>query len=194
MNKTIKADTIEIIEIKKSKFIGYTFYCETVNQANNFLTELKKEHKKATHVCFAYVINSNEKASDDGEPQGTAGLPILEVIKKQNLTNVLCVVVRYFGGIKLGAGGLIRAYSETAAQTVKKSEGCNLCFATEYTICLNYGDEQILNNLKNNVNVINVKVDYNQNITINFFGLDGFDENSYLKYNLIKGNSKLVRV
>ena len=117
--KTIKYDKENLIEIKKSKFIGYTFFCESIDDANKYLTQVRELHKKATHVCFAYVVNSNEKASDDGEPQGTAGIPILDVIKKQKLTNVLCIVVRYFGGIKLGAGGLVRMYTKTTSEVLK---------------------------------------------------------------------------
>ena len=85
------------------------------------LEELKKQHKKATHICYAYVYNKgevSEKCSDDGEPNGTAGYPILQVIKKKNLNNILVVVVRYFGGIKLGAGGLMRAYTKACAEVL----------------------------------------------------------------------------
>ena len=84
-------------------------------------TELtKKEYKDSTHICYAYIINSSEKCSDDGEPNGTAGLPILNILKKNNLTNVLAIVIRYFGGIKLGAGGLLRAYSDAANKAVSQ--------------------------------------------------------------------------
>ncbi len=110
------------MEIKKSKFIGYKFNVDNLSDVTKILEELKKEHKKATHICYAYKIvgeNYTEKAFDDGEPSGTAGKPILNVINKQNLSNILIVVVRYFGGIKLGAGGLLRAYTKTASETLK---------------------------------------------------------------------------
>ena len=103
--------------INKSRFIAYKFNLTDLEQVKQHINDLKKEHKKARHVCFAYVFKGevvSEKCSDDGEPGGTAGYPILNVIKKKNLTNVLVAVVRYFGGIKLGAGGLVRAYSKTA--------------------------------------------------------------------------------
>ena len=109
--------TVEIIE-KKSKFYGYLLECEKEDEIKDALDVLKKEHKKARHVCYAYVFNRDmvsEKCSDDGEPGGTAGYPILNVIKKKNLTNVMVAVVRYFGGIKLGAGGLTRAYTKACA-------------------------------------------------------------------------------
>ncbi|HIS90759.1 MAG TPA: YigZ family protein, partial [Candidatus Faecisoma merdavium] len=80
--------------------------------------EVKKIYKDATHYCYAYILDNFEKASDDGEPSGTAGLPILNVLKKENLNHVLCIVIRYFGGIKLGAGGLIRAYSNATKESI----------------------------------------------------------------------------
>ena len=106
------------LEINKSRFIAYKLELTSLDIVKPFLEKLKKEHKKARHVCYAYVYNKevvSEKCSDDGEPGGTAGYPILNVIKKKNLTNVLVAVVRYFGGIKLGAGGLTRAYTKSAA-------------------------------------------------------------------------------
>ena len=125
-SKTIKNNEVVTIEIKKSKFIGYAFYCENVNDANVVLKQLRQEHKKATHVCYAYVINSQEKASDDGEPQGTAGMPTLNVLIKEDITDCVVVVTRYFGGIKLGANGLVRAYSDSVKQALNKVEIINL--------------------------------------------------------------------
>ncbi len=191
MAKTIKLDTVNLIEIKKSKFIGYTYFCEDVEKANHYLKELKLEHKKATHVCYAYIINSSEKASDDGEPQGTAGMPILDVIKKQKLENVLVAVVRYFGGIKLGAGGLVRAYSDTASQTITQSDSANLVKAYKCKTQLNYGEEQKLGMLKNTLGVYNVEVEYTDKLEITFslesgIRLDG--------YNITKMEEILIRV
>ena len=106
------------LEINKSRFLAYKLDLNSLDEVKPFLEGLKKEHKKARHVCYAYVFNKDvvsEKCSDDGEPGGTAGYPILNVIKKKNLTNVLVAVVRYFGGIKLGAGGLTRAYTKACA-------------------------------------------------------------------------------
>lgn len=193
MNKTIKADCEELIEIKKSKFIGYAFFCENVEQATLKIKQIRLEHKKATHVCFAYVIGTQEKASDDGEPQGTAGVPILEIIKKQNLKNVLIIVVRYFGGIKLGAGGLVRAYGESALSVIKKSGVADLFFANEYEICVNYGNESVLNNLKNNKEIINLKVEYNEKIKVTFLCDGEFNINEFKQYNLKKIGEKLIR-
>ena len=113
---------IEIIE-NKSKFYGYAKEVHTAEDVKSFIEELKMEHKKATHICYAYLIKTGGmqvKAVDDGEPSGTAGRPILGVIEKKELFDILVVVVRYFGGIKLGAGGLVRMYSRTASEAVKE--------------------------------------------------------------------------
>ncbi|MCZ8523137.1 MULTISPECIES: YigZ family protein [Paenibacillus] len=115
--RTVRAFGSDEIVIKKSRFIGYAKPVSTEEEAIAFIDELKKEHWNATHNCSAYMIGERDeiqKASDDGEPSGTAGKPILEVIKNQGLKNVVVVVTRYFGGIMLGAGGLIRAYTDGA--------------------------------------------------------------------------------
>ena len=108
--------TNEIIE-KKSKFYGFLLSCEKEEEIKEFLISLKKEHKKATHFCYACRMTTPfcERAVDDGEPSGTAGRPILSVMQKKDVQNACIIVVRYFGGIKLGAGGLARAYSSVAS-------------------------------------------------------------------------------
>lgn len=109
-------DNINEIIINKSRFICLTYNISNVNEVSNKLDEVKDKYEGATHYCYAYIIGSMEKANDDGEPGGTAGVPILNVLQKEGLQNVLCVVVRYFGGIKLGAGGLVRAYSKACKE------------------------------------------------------------------------------
>ena len=111
-----------LYEIKKSKFYVLLYKIDDTNDVDKFLLEAKKEYKDATHYCYAYVIDGYSKASDDGEPSGTAGLPILEVLNKKNLDHILCIVVRYFGGIKLGAGGLIRAYANSVTEAINDNE------------------------------------------------------------------------
>lgn len=109
---------MEEIVINKSKFVAYKFDLSSLDQVKQILQNLKQQHKKATHICYAYVYNIDcvsEKAYDDGEPTGTAGYQILNVIKKKNVQNTMVAVVRYFGGVKLGAGGLTRAYTKAAA-------------------------------------------------------------------------------
>ncbi len=107
------------LEIKKSKFIAYYYEVTNVEEVAKILEELKKEHKKARHIPYAYKIDGYIKKSDDKEPSGTSGMPILNIIDKNNLNHVLIAVVRYFGGIKLGAGGLVRAYSNSAKEAIK---------------------------------------------------------------------------
>ena len=115
-------------EVKKSRFIGYAKHCKTWTEASEYISEMKQIHPKARHWCYAFrsgasqgVEPLNERCSDDGEPTGTAGAPILGAIQGEELTNVVCVVVRYFGGIKLGAGGLIRAYGASARQVLREA-------------------------------------------------------------------------
>ena len=115
--KTLHKFGVDEYIVEKSTFIGYAIPIKTEEEAIEFINEIKKKHKDATHNVWAYTIGENmniQRYSDDGEPQGTAGIPTLEVIKKEDLRDVVVVVTRYFGGIKLGAGGLVRAYTKGA--------------------------------------------------------------------------------
>ena len=135
-------DTAEIIE-KKSRFIANIFHVENIEQVEEQLNKIKKQHYSARHNCYAYRIIKNdmiiEKSSDDGEPSGTAGAPMLNILSKNNLCNILIVVTRYFGGILLGTGGLVRAYSSSvqaglaSSQIVTRISGSKLQIATDYT-------------------------------------------------------------
>ena len=119
---TVKHQGQEELTIQKSRFIGYVRRVETEEEAQNFIQEIKKKHHDANHNCSCYMIgehNQIQKANDDGEPSGTAGVPMLEILLKRELKNVVAVVTRYFGGIKLGAGGLIRAYGGAVNEGVK---------------------------------------------------------------------------
>ena len=121
--RTIKEDGQVHEEIKKSRFICHAKRVYSEEEARNFITAIKKEHYKATHNCSAFIVGERSEikhTSDDGEPSGTAGVPMLGVLENNNLTNVCVVVTRYFGGIKLGAGGLIRAYAGSVALAVKE--------------------------------------------------------------------------
>lgn len=119
---TIAQNGIHEIEIKKSRFICSLFRVTSEEEAREKIQEVKKEHWKATHNCSAYLIGAHheiQRSSDDGEPSGTAGIPMLEVLKKQDLHDTLAIVTRYFGGTKLGAGGLIRAYSQSVSEALQ---------------------------------------------------------------------------
>lgn len=152
MNKyiTIKNRAEDSFEEKKSEFIGYVKRVTTEEEAKEFVSEIKSMHKTARHNCYAYIVGQNmgiQRYSDDGEPQGTAGIPILEVIKKNGLTDCAVVVTRYFGGILLGAGGLTRAYTKGAAIAieaggiVEKVNGARLSIEIDYDL---YGKIQYL--------------------------------------------------
>lgn len=140
-NGILKDGSDEFIE-RKSKFIGYAFKVESEDEALEKLEIIKKKHSDATHNCSAYIIGEDkliQRYNDDGEPSGTAGVPILEVLKKEDITNILVVVTRYFGGILLGAGGLVRAYTNgakiavDAARKVQMVEYLKLSLEYDYT-------------------------------------------------------------
>ncbi|OEF96805.1 YigZ family protein [Desulfuribacillus alkaliarsenatis] len=139
--RTITSSAEHTNIVKKSKFIAHVKPVETENEAIAFIDEIKRKHYDATHNCSAYMIGENDqvqKASDDGEPSGTAGKPILEVIKKERLKNVVVVVTRYFGGIMLGAGGLIRAYGQAAADGIHKAGIVQRIMHTEVKATVDY--------------------------------------------------------
>ncbi|MGD6776462.1 YigZ family protein [Sutcliffiella horikoshii] len=118
---TVKGHGEHEITIQKSRFIAHIARATTEEEAQSFIQEIKKKHWDATHNCSAYMIGENnqiQKANDDGEPSGTAGVPILEVLKKKDLKDTVVVITRYFGGIKLGAGGLIRAYGKATSEGI----------------------------------------------------------------------------
>ncbi|MGC9638417.1 YigZ family protein [Staphylococcus epidermidis] len=138
---TIKqAHSIENV-ISKSRFIAYIKPVSTENEAKAFIDEIKTKHKDETHNCSAYTVGPEmniQKANDDGEPSGTAGIPMLEILKKQEIHNVCVVVTRYFGGIKLGAGGLIRAYSGAVRDVIYDIGRVELREAIPVTVTLDY--------------------------------------------------------
>lgn len=130
----------EII-IKKSRFIGYAAPIESEDGALNFIDKIKTKHRDATHNVYAYVLGNNsniQRFSDDGEPSGTAGIPVLELIKKEDLRDVVLVVTRYFGGIKLGGGGLIRAYTKGAKIALESARIVDMVLHKKLKIRLDY--------------------------------------------------------
>ncbi|HPE14429.1 MAG TPA: YigZ family protein [Bacilli bacterium] len=119
---TIKNNCNNEIVIKKSKFITYLYKVNCIEEIKDILYETKKEFKDATHICYAYILDDIYKSNDDNEPSGTAGMPMLDTLLKNNLNKVLAITIRYFGGIKLGTGGLVRAYSKGAKECLKKTD------------------------------------------------------------------------
>jgi len=159
------------IEIKKSKFINLVFHAEDEETMEKILGEVRKKHYKATHVCWAYVLNSNpkrQKASDDGEPSGTAGKPILEVINHRELRDVLVIVVRYFCGVKLGTGGLIRAYIGGASDVLNQSQIIKKQFSDQVKILISYSSYGSLTSSLLEKEIIPVDEDFGENVTLSF--------------------------
>jgi uncharacterized YigZ family protein len=127
--------------IEKSRFIAYSAHVTSEEEARAFVEEIRAKHRDATHNCFGFVADKTgamQRFSDDGEPQGTAGMPILDVIKNKGLFETAVVVTRYFGGIKLGAGGLVRAYASCAAEVLEKAEICLWQMCAELEIVADY--------------------------------------------------------
>ncbi len=133
-----------VLEIKKSTFIALLYKVKSISEVEKYLGEVKNEYKDASHYVFAYIIDDKRKFSDDGEPGGTAGLPIMEVLNKHDLNYVLCIVVRYFGGIKLGAGGLVRAYTKAVSNCILKENIIKLVDGYLLNIEINYDKQKEL--------------------------------------------------
>ena len=163
--KTVKENIENEIIINKSRFITLLIKINNLDEIEKNLKEIKKKYKDATHYCYAYIIGNKEKCSDNGEPSGTAGMPILNVLKQNDLTNILCVVIRYFGGIKLGAGGLIRAYSTSASEALNKTNIVNLIKGYKIVIKFNYDNIKQINYLLKD---IQIKKEYGNTITYTF--------------------------
>ena len=147
--RTIKEDGQVQEEIKKSRFICHIKRVTTENEARNFIQAVKNEHYKATHNCSAFILGEKsemKRSSDDGEPSGTAGVPMLGVLENHQLTNVCAVVTRYFGGIKLGAGGLIRAYAGSVALAIKEIGSVHIKEQLGLRLTLSYSQYQELPN------------------------------------------------
>lgn len=157
------------IEIKKSKFICHLFRIENEEQAKEYIAKIKKEHYKANHNCSAYMLGENfeiQRSSDDGEPSGTAGVPMLEVLKKNQLQNTLAIVTRYFGGIKLGAGGLIRAYSTSVSEALKEIGIVQGKLQQLLDITIDYHQLGKLQNYLENEQISIQEIDYLEQITV----------------------------
>ncbi len=159
--------TAEIVD-KKSKFIANFIYVDDVIKAEQLIKETRKKYFDARHNCIAYRIIENdqiiEKSSDDGEPSGTAGAPMLNILQKNNLANVLIIVTRYFGGILLGTGGLVRAYSDSLLKAIDQANIIKKCLGEELEVTLDYNAfENFKYYCKNNkINIINA--DYTESI------------------------------
>lgn len=170
--KTLNKQGYAELEEKKSKFISNTLPIQTEDEAIDFINQIKKEHRNAVHNVFAYQVgNANEiqRCSDDGEPSGTAGLPVLDVLRKENIQNAVIVVTRYFGGILLGTGGLVRAYSKCAKLGVDDSVVITLSMYDTISLTCNYETSgKILYYLNDNELCIQDTI-YTENVTYIFY-------------------------
>lgn len=159
--KTISGEVYSEIVVKKSKFIASVFPVATKEEAENKIKEINKKYYDAKHNCYAYVVENYEKCSDDGEPSKTAGAPILDIIKKRNLQNILVIVTRYFGGILLGTGGLVKSYMEVTNNVIDKANIVNKIKGIRYKIKIEYDIQKdvIYWCKKLNINIKNTNYD-----------------------------------
>ena len=153
--KTLKSNSANEIIIKNSKFITLLYKLNDVNEVNSIVDEVKELYPKATHYCYAYITDNARRSSDDGEPGGTAGAPMLNVLDKEEIINVLAVTVRYFGGIKLGAGGLVRAYSKSVRDAILASDLADVVKGYRMNVTISYDMQKNLDYLLKNYVVVN---------------------------------------
>ena len=151
--KTISKNIENEIIINKSRFICKLVKVYSEEDVMNALNNVKEEYKDATHYCYSYIINNTERFNDDGEPGGTAGMPILNVLKQNELNYVLCIVIRYFGGIKLGAGGLVRAYTKSASECLNNSTLKELKIGFSIKILFDYDKVKLIDYTLNNIDI-----------------------------------------
>ena len=180
---TVRSEGQAEIIIQKSRFIGHIKRTESEEEALAFIQKIKKEHGQATHNCSAYLIgehDQHQKANDDGEPSGTAGVPMLEVLKQNNLKDTCVVVTRYYGGIKLGAGGLIRAYSKTTSEALKATGIVERQLMKKIALTIEY---PLLGKLENELrqqNYLIKDIDYLElvtfNVLVNIDEIDSFTD------------------
>ena len=189
--KTIKESNMAEIVEKKSKFIANIFHIENKEEAEKIISNTKKEYYDARHNCFAYSFYDEKsmqiysKSSDDGEPSGTAGVPILSVINGNNLVNVLIVVTRYFGGILLGTGGLVRAYKEVTEKVVSNSKMYKIVEGYEVKIVIDYNNWDKFNYYCKNNGINIIKTEYFEKIECIFeISKENFEkENVFFRQN-----------
>ena len=202
---TIKEDFTAEEEIKKSRFICHLKRVYTEEEARSFISEIKKEYHKANHNCSAFTLGDRQeiqRSSDDGEPSGTAGVPMLEILKKREITNVCAVVTRYFGGIKLGAGGLIRAYAGSVGHALDQVGLVKFVTQEQLILTLDYGNYDGLQRFLSAQGLIISESEFLSDVTVKLFvDLDKSDqlladliEQFSGKISVVKGDKHLVEV
>lgn len=168
--KTIESRTESRFEEKKSEFIGHIAPVSSEEDAIAFINEIRQANRKARHNCYAYILtDKTARHSDDGEPQGTAGVPIYEVLQKEGLSGVCCVVTRYFGGILLGAGGLVRAYTKAAADAVSSAVIKEMAYAVRAEIAVDYSTYGKLAKIFGEFGVKTDEENFNDSVTLSVY-------------------------
>lgn len=183
MSKTLAMPVDFLLEIKKSRFIGRVEPIQSSEEGLKKVAELRKKHPEATHVCYSLLASGQVKQSDDGEPSGTAASPMLNILQHKDLDNVLATVVRYFGGVKLGAGGLVRAYSHAISKSLQQAVYIDLTLPAQLKLALAFEHESLLRRLAEQQK-LGLTIDYTHEViaviegedeTLNHF-LEGFSE------------------
>lgn len=186
--KTIKYNITHEYIVQKSKFISMLYQVNNEEEVINILNKLKLEYKDATHICYAYIINNIKRFQDDGEPSGTAGMPILNVLENQKLNLILAVVIRYFGGIKLGAGGLVRAYTTSVVEALENQDLGEIVSGYKVTITFKYNNSKLIDNTLKNYQIINKE--FNSEITY----IVNIPKTEYIKIeNIIENNVHSIK-
>lgn len=185
--KRISNNIENTIIIKNSKFITNLFIIENIEEVNKYLNLIKDKYRDANHNCYAYIIDNIRKCSDDGEPSGTAGIPMMKVLEHKELNNVLVIVTRYFGGIKLGAGGLVRAYTNSVSKALDIVNIIDTVKGYNIDISFNFNDIKHIDYLLKDIKILNKEykdiVKYNLNVSNNL--LEILKQNN-IKYNINK--------
>ncbi len=164
--KTVLKPCSAEVTVKRSRFIGALYPCKSAAEANKIISEVRQDHRDARHNCYAYIAGSEEKYSDDGEPHGTAGKPIMDVLKYNGLKNCVLVVTRYFGGILLGTGGLTRAYSLAASECAGSAETAVMKLCSFLSAEIGYADLSVIQNLCSERGAEILEPVYGENITL----------------------------
>ena len=182
--KTIAKAVESEINVKKSQFICHLFPTKTKKESKEIILKVNEQYNDATHNCTAYIVSDGEGFDDDGEPGGTAGKPMINVLRKNNLHNVTAVVTRYFGGIKLGAGGLVRAYSKSVLEAINEAEILEVELYDIYTVVFEYADIKLVDGKVRNNNLEVTNKDYSDKVSYDVVSKDFRDiEKIFEKYN-----------
>ena len=183
--KTVKCNSVNEITIKNSRFITLLIKIYDDTDINDIFNNVKESYPKATHYCYAYITDNFKKSSDDGEPGGTAGMPMLNVLEKEEMINTLVITIRYFGGIKLGAGGLVRAYSKSVREAIDNADTVEVEKGYLIRVKCSYDEQKELDYILKKYNVVNKE--YLENVTYNvFIPINKLDILNNYSYQIIK--------